>query len=77
MQAASQVGFLAYFYKAIGDTVEMLFCDTIEKTLKVTLKKKKRGGGDAGFCCPLRRVAYASIQIYTSRINGKSYRALY
>lgn len=41
MQVASQVGFLACFYKAIGDTVEMLFCDTIEKTLKVTLKKKK------------------------------------
>lgn len=40
MQVASQVGFLACFYKAIGDTVEMLFCDTIEKTLKVTLKKK-------------------------------------
>lgn len=59
MQVASQVGFLACFYKAIGDTVEMLFCDTIEKTLKVTLKKKKqpqkeRGEGDASFCCPLR-----------------------
>lgn len=42
MQVASQVGFLACFYKAIGDTVELLFCDTIEKTLKVTQKKTKK-----------------------------------
>lgn len=40
MQVASQEGFLACLYQAIGDTVEMLFHD-IEKTLKVTFKKKR------------------------------------